>query len=86
VSLPPADKVLDALPEGARKALVEALGQGDRWGYRCQFYGLTPKQVIVSHEGRGWRWSDLSSCGFLTPLGAKVARLVRDGKQSSRSL
>jgi len=71
-----AEQVLKSLSEQARKALVGALDEGDRWGYRC-FTSFDEKGVVASENGKYVRWGDLVSKGFLTPLGGEVARLAK---------
>jgi hypothetical protein len=73
-----AEKVLKGLPERAVKALVAALDQGDKWGYRC-FSSIDPNEIMATVGGRYVRWKDLADKGFLRPLGGEVARLARDG-------
>lgn len=80
--MPPAAVILEKLSPEARRYLVSALDHGDEWGYRCE--GYSPDSVLLSYEGRYWKWGDIASAGFLTPLGASVARLARDGDKTRK--
>jgi len=75
---PSPDKVLSALGQEARRVLEAALDEGDRWGYRC-YSSYEEGSVVLAHGSRHWKWGDLASKGFLTPLGVAVARLSREG-------
>jgi len=78
-----ASKILLALSDTARKALVGALDEGDQWGYRC-FTSIPEDAVITSIDGKYVRWNNLVQKGFLTPLGGEVARLDKNGPPPKR--
>ncbi len=80
-----AEAVLKNLTDPARKAIIRALDEGDKWGYRC-FTSFDPKGVVSSVGDKYVRWNDLVQMGFLTPLGAEVARLAKGGKRKAPEL
>jgi hypothetical protein len=80
-----AEAIVKNLTGPARKALLAALDEGDKWGYRC-FSSLEPKDVVSSVGDKYVRWGDLSQCGLLTALGGEVAKLAKGGKRKAPEL
>lgn len=82
---PSPTQVIKFLSQEARRALAQALSQGDRWGYRC-FYPADEKAILTSHQGKYLRWGDIAQKGFLTPLGYQVAVAASEPQKAVREL